>query len=76
MLWLSYRQATNYRLYDNELKSGGKKKVTASNTKTTQKSKFSLPAGIFKVTSHKPIDPRGGRKTDSNGAGGSSLLSG
>ncbi len=72
MLWLSYRQATNYRLYDNELKSGGKKKVTASNTKTTQKSKFSLPAGIFKVTS--PLTRGEGRKTDSDSAGGSSLL--
>ncbi|MES5397262.1 N-acetylmuramoyl-L-alanine amidase [Bacillus amyloliquefaciens] len=40
----------SYIKSDNELKSGGKKKVTASKPKTTQKSKFSLPAGIFKVT--------------------------
>ncbi|MCZ4248212.1 N-acetylmuramoyl-L-alanine amidase [Bacillus amyloliquefaciens] len=41
----------SYIKSDNELKSGGQKKVTASKPKTTQKSKFSLPAGIFKVTS-------------------------
>ncbi|WP_330937749.1 N-acetylmuramoyl-L-alanine amidase [Bacillus amyloliquefaciens] len=41
----------SYIKSDNELKSGGKKKATASKPKTTQKSKFSLPAGIFKVTS-------------------------
>ncbi|ARJ75368.1 N-acetylmuramoyl-L-alanine amidase [Bacillus velezensis] len=40
----------SYIKSDNELKSGGKKKVKASKPKTTQKSKFSLPAGIFKVT--------------------------
>ncbi|CUB44053.1 N-acetylmuramoyl-L-alanine amidase CwlA precursor [Bacillus amyloliquefaciens] len=40
----------SYIKSDNELKSGGKKKVTASKPKK-QKSKFSLPAGIFKVTS-------------------------
>ncbi|WOI49603.1 N-acetylmuramoyl-L-alanine amidase [Bacillus amyloliquefaciens] len=41
----------SYIKSDNELKSGGKKKVTASKPKNTQKSKFSLPAGTFKVTS-------------------------
>ncbi|MGG6272835.1 N-acetylmuramoyl-L-alanine amidase [Bacillus velezensis] len=40
----------SYIKSDNELKSGGKKKVKASKPKTTQKSKFSLPAGNFKVT--------------------------
>ncbi|MCC9023038.1 N-acetylmuramoyl-L-alanine amidase [Bacillus nakamurai] len=41
----------SYIKSDNELKSGGQKKVTSSKPKTTQKSKFSLPTGIFKVTS-------------------------
>ena len=40
----------SYIKSDNELKSGGKKKVTASKPKK-QKSKFSLPTGIFKITS-------------------------
>ncbi len=41
----------SYIKSDNELKSGGKKKATSSKPKSTQKSKFSLPAGTFKVTS-------------------------
>lgn len=41
----------SYIKSDNELKSGNKKKATSSKPKSTQKSKFSLPAGIFKVTS-------------------------
>lgn len=41
----------SYIKSDNELKSGGKKKATSSKPKSTQKSKFSLPAGVFKVTS-------------------------
>ncbi|RDY83777.1 N-acetylmuramoyl-L-alanine amidase [Bacillus amyloliquefaciens] len=41
----------SYIKSDNELKSGGKKKATSSKPKSTQKSKFRLPAGIFKVTS-------------------------
>ncbi|ULN60184.1 N-acetylmuramoyl-L-alanine amidase [Bacillus velezensis] len=41
----------SYIKSDNELKSGGKKKATSSKPKSSQKSKFSLPAGVFKVTS-------------------------
>ncbi|MEN7434587.1 N-acetylmuramoyl-L-alanine amidase [Bacillus velezensis] len=41
----------SYIKSDNELKSGNKKKATSSKPKSTQKSKFSLPAGVFKVTS-------------------------
>ncbi|KXZ18953.1 N-acetylmuramoyl-L-alanine amidase [Bacillus nakamurai] len=41
----------SYIKSDNELKSGGQKKTASSKPKTTEKSKFSLPAGIFKVTS-------------------------
>ncbi|MBM7029099.1 N-acetylmuramoyl-L-alanine amidase [Bacillus velezensis] len=41
----------SYIKSDNELKSGGKKKATSSKPKYSQKSKFSLPAGVFKVTS-------------------------
>ncbi|WP_394804424.1 peptidoglycan-binding protein [Bacillus amyloliquefaciens] len=41
----------SYIKSDNELKNGGKKKATSSKPKSTQKSKFSLPAGTFKVTS-------------------------
>ncbi|MDL5023341.1 N-acetylmuramoyl-L-alanine amidase [Bacillus velezensis] len=41
----------SYIKSDNELKSGHKKKATSSKPKSTQKSKFSLPAGAFKVTS-------------------------
>ncbi|MDV2629197.1 N-acetylmuramoyl-L-alanine amidase [Bacillus velezensis] len=41
----------SYIKSDNELKSGGKKKATSSKPKSTQKSKFSLPPGVFKVTS-------------------------
>ncbi len=41
----------SYIKSDNELKSGNKKKATSSKPKSTQKSNFSLPAGIFKVTS-------------------------
>ncbi|MGC1137807.1 peptidoglycan-binding protein [Bacillus sp. B38] len=41
----------SYIKSDNELKSGGQKKTATSKPKTTEKSKFSLPSGVFKVTS-------------------------